>query len=226
MNEAYVVFTDTGREGFLPVGTYLIDAAGRLGVDIECHCNLPESEEANQCIVGIVKGSELLSPPTALEIEQLGIKGRNGEQRLACQSKIVEPGELEVMTEKKNEEAKEKSTAEEFRKEFSEMPLGEKISSLVELEAMAMADTLSYIVGSPYEAVGKVMDVLAGFGRKMEDSDREAKVPEEHSDADTPVDATIVEDQIIEEAEDVKKPKRKTAAGKKKKQEAESHEDE
>ncbi|NNE66874.1 MAG: 2Fe-2S iron-sulfur cluster binding domain-containing protein [Pyrinomonadaceae bacterium] len=186
MNDVYIKFKGTEREGTIPVGSYLSKAASRLGVDLGCECDDPESEEV--CVVKVVKGTPLLSKPTAFEIEHLSARDRKDRHRLACQTRIEKPGEIELMTvnkeAKSDEKQKEKETdrTEEFKKEFRELPLGEKISSLVELEMMALGDTISYVLNSPYDAVGKVMDVMAGFGRDMEDREREAAKPKEHAE--------------------------------------------
>jgi len=65
------------------------------------------------------------------------------------------------------------------------MPLGEKISNLVELEAIALGETLSYVFNSPYQAVGKVVDFMSEFGLNMDKSDEEARRPEEHKKDET-----------------------------------------
>ncbi|MDH3493466.1 MAG: (2Fe-2S)-binding protein [Acidobacteriota bacterium] len=183
MNEVYVKFEGTLREGPVAVGTYLIDAARRLGVELECDCGA--EDQCAQCAVRILKGAELLSEPTSFENEHLSSADRKDRQRLACQAKLEKPGEMEVMTVKKekkeDKKTEEKSGTSEFKDEFKKMPLEEKISSLVELELMALGDTVSYVVNSPYEAFGKVMDVMAGFGLDLEKKEREAKVPEEHA---------------------------------------------
>jgi len=182
MNEVYIEFEGTDREGAVAVGTYLIDAAKRLGFDLECDCSL--EEPSAHCSVKVLKGTPLLSPPTAFETEHLSDADRIDRQRLACQARIEKPGEIRLMTVKKESKeektAKEESKAEEFKEEFRELPLREKFSSLVELELMALGDTLSFVMNSPYEAAGKVMDVMAEFGLDLEKKDREAKVPDEH----------------------------------------------
>lgn len=187
--EVVINFESEKREGIIAVGTYLIDAAKRLGIDVECNCKLEGVEAANSCAMKISKGSELLSAPTQFEIEQLSSQARKNGERLACQAKIEKAGELTVMSFKKKESEKEKAFEEEelkeqFKKEFEELPLEKKIANLVELEAIALGETFSFILNSPYAAVGKVMDVLAEFGLKMEKEDKEAKRPTEHKIVD------------------------------------------
>lgn len=181
--EAEIKFEPEGRTGVIAVGSYIYDAAKRLGIDI------PECErrgETDSCAVRIVSGKNLLTEPTKAELETLGsdrfIKG----ERLACQAKVVAAGEIVIMAEKKKqtaeeeEKSKERKKVEEFRKEFEEMPLEKKIAALLELEAVALGETFSFVLNSPYHIVGKIMDVMAEFGLKMDKEEKSAKTPEEH----------------------------------------------
>lgn len=185
MNAVYIEFEGTGREGTVAVGSYVFDAAKRLGVNLECDC--AEEEPSRACAVRVLKGEDLLSVLTKNESEQLGATERKDRQRLACQTRIEKPGELILMTVKKEEKRKsdadEKNRSEEYKNEFQQLPLDEKIASLVELEAIALGETISFVINSPYKAFGKVMDLMAGFGLDKEQKDKEAKVPDEHKDA-------------------------------------------
>jgi ferredoxin len=185
--EAEIKFEPDGRTGVIAVGSYIYDAAKRLGIDI------PECErrgETDLCAVQIVSGKNLLTEPTKAELETLGsdrfIKG----ERLACQAKVVAAGEIVVMAEKKKqtaeeeEKTKERKKVEDFRKEFDEMPLEKKIAALLELEAVALSETFSFVLNSPYHIVGKIMDVMAEFGLKMDKEEKNAKTPDEHKTAE------------------------------------------
>ncbi len=211
MSEVIINFESEDREGVVAVGTYLIDAAKRLGIDVECDYQDEVEETTYPCVMKISKGKTLLSKPTKVEMEQLSAQARRSGERLACQAKIEKPGEITVMSVKKKEKVEEKQTeeekqSEEFRKEFEKLPLEKKISNLLELEAIALSETFSFVMNSPYSAVGKVMDVLAEFGLKMEKDDSEAKRPDEH----------VKEDTKEEKSEDEKKSstteKKKTAS--------------
>ena len=241
MKEVIINFKAEDREGIVAVGTYLIDAAKRFGINTDCDCNNPEAEEIDfeLCIMTVSKGAELLSAPTKRELELLDENARKKGQRLACEAKFEKAGEVEIMTEKKKvveEEAKPEAevTAEEFKKEFQELPLEKKIAQLVELEGITLSETFSFVMNSPYAAVGKVMDVLAEFGLKMEREDKEAKRPDEHikaekEESDTEskakADENADEDEVIEAVDDTgedseeekKKPAKKTTATKRRK---------
>src|SRR5215213_4023571 len=142
--EAEIKFEPEGRIGVIAIGSYLYDAAKRLGIDI------PECE------------------------------------RRACQAKVVAVGEIVVMAEKKKQtteeekKSEERKKVEEFRKEFDEMPLEKKIAALLELEAVALGETFSFVLNSPYHIFDKVMGVMAEFGLKMDKENKEAKTPDEH----------------------------------------------
>lgn len=226
MNEKEVLinFESEKREGIVAVDTYLIDAAKRLGIYIECDCNDLEVETKGSCAVTVSKGADLLSAPTALELELLSDAERKKGERLACQTKIENPGEITIMAVKNKEsdakeEAKdvEEETREEFKKQFEDLPLEKKISNLLELEAIALSETFSFVVNSPYAAVGKVMEVMAGFGLKMEREEKEAKRPDEHAAGDA---------EFVDYAEDEKSAdKEKTSTTAKKKNASKSSDD-
>jgi len=178
MKEAQIKFERENLEGVIPVGTYLSDAARRMGV----YWDTEESEETDFFIVKVTKGGELLSAPTNTETERLSIERRNAGERLAEHAKIEKPGEIVIMTtEKKVEEkASYEVKKEEYRKEFEELPLEKKIASLVELEVIALSETFSFVINSPYLIFGKIVDVLAEFGWKIEDEAKKQSRPAEH----------------------------------------------
>ncbi len=184
MNEVIIKFESEGLEGVVAAGSYLSDTAKRLGVKIEGDCLDPETP--HECAMKVSEGTNLLSSPTQTELEQLSSQARRNGERLACQTIIEKPGEVVIMSvNKKQEEPKVEEKAEQFKKEFEEMPLEKKIASLVELEAIALGETFSYVINSPYKAVGKIMDAMADFGFKMDKADHDAKRPAEHVKEET-----------------------------------------
>ena len=185
MSDVFINFESEDRDGVVAVGTYLSDAAKRLGIKVEGDCLDPET--GHECVMKVGRGKTKLSAHTKTEKEQLSSQARKNGERLACQTIIEKPGEVTIMSVKKKEEPKKDKTEEqtdEFRKEFEEMPLEKKIASLVELEAIALGETFSYVLNSPYKAFGKVMDAMAGFGLDLEKKDKDAKRPEEHKNGD------------------------------------------
>ncbi len=179
MSEVIIKFEAENRDGVVAVGSYLRDAAKRLGIHVE-NCEL--LEEGHKCGMKISSGRSLLSKPTKAEMEQLSSQARRNGGRLSCQTKIEKPGEITIMSVDKHEETKtkEEEQREEYRKEFEDLPLEKKISNLVELEAIALSETFSFVLNSPYKAVGKVMDIMAEFGLSMDKEDEKAKRPKEH----------------------------------------------
>lgn len=181
--ETEIKFEPEGRSGVVAAGTYLFDAAKRLGVEIS---DCERRGESDLCAVQIVSGKNLLSEPTKAELETLGADRFIKGERLACQAKIEGAGEIVVMAEKKKpsteeaEKEQEKKKVEEFRKEFDELPLEKKIASLLELEAVTLGETFSFVLNSPFKIFDKLMDVMAEFGLKMEKEDKNAKRPAEH----------------------------------------------
>lgn len=180
MNEAELRFEREGRSGVAVVGSYLIDAARRIGIEVEDECG--RLGLCDTCAMTITQGGDLLSAPTKAEMELLSDERRKKGERLSCQAKIEKAGEIVIMTKEKKKE--EKPSAEEksenYRKEFEEMPLEKKIAELVRLEAIALGDTFSFILNSPSKVFSKVMDVMAEFGLKLDEEAKNAKTPEEH----------------------------------------------
>lgn len=178
-----IVEGEENRSGLVAVGSYLFDAARRLGIEVKDECG--RQGECDSCALKITRGSELLSAPTTAENKQLGEKRLKDGERLSCQTKLEKAGEIAIMITQKNEDNKPETEEEkinEFRKEFEELPLEKKIASLVELEVIALGDTFSFILNSPYLIAGKVMDVMAEFGLKLEKEEKQAKRPEEHKE--------------------------------------------
>lgn len=182
MEEVEIKFEREDLTGVIPVGTYLFDAARRMGVEVECE----RLGESDSCAVRVTGGRDLLSDTTKAENEQLTDERRTGGERLACQAKIERAGEIKIMTTKKEEPEKPDYEAkkETYRKEFQDLPLEKKIASLVDLEVIALGETFSFIINSPSMIVGKLMDVLAEFGLKMDDEAKKQTRPAEHQAGD------------------------------------------
>lgn len=181
MEEVEVKFQREGRDGVVAVGSYLIDVAGRLGIRFEGAC--VQAEDIHFCSVTITSGIDHLSPLTISETEHFSKTGRKTNERLACQAKIEKPGEVVIMTEEKKEETKaEKEETDQYVKDFTELPLEKKIAKLARLEAIALGETLSFVINSPFTIGEKVLDVMAEFGFKKEQKDKEATRPPENAE--------------------------------------------
>lgn len=182
MKEVEIKFEREDRDGIVPVGTYISDAARRFGINLETNWESEQFNEENFFVVKITAGGDLLSAPTKIELDYLSPERRGSDERIANQAKIEKAGEIKIMTTKKKEAEKPEDEVkkEQYRKEFEDLPLEKKIASLLELEAIALSETFSFIINSPYHIVGKVMDVLAEFGLKMEDEAKKQTRPGEH----------------------------------------------
>lgn len=182
MEEVEVTFEREGRKGIVATGSYLIDAAGRLGIRFEDVC--VQAEGIHFCSVTIRSGADNLSALTQFETEHFSKNGRKNNERLACQAKIEKPGEVIIMTEEKKEETKsENEESDQYVKDFTGLPLEKKIAKLAKLEVIALGETISYVINSPFTVGEKVLDVLAEFGFKKEQQAKEATRPAEESAA-------------------------------------------
>lgn len=178
MKVTEVKFEREKRNGIIPVGTYLIDAALRLGVPLETECG--RQGICDSCLVEVKKGGEFLSAPTKTEIEHLAEEKRKLGQRLACQAKIIDEGEIIAMTtEKKTVEPTE---FEEFVKKFENLPLNEKVKKLLDLEMITLGETFSYILNLPYTIGEKIRDAMAEVGMKMDAEEKKTTRPAEHQE--------------------------------------------
>lgn len=186
MGEAEIRFEREKLEGLIPVGTYLSNAAGRFGIRFKEECRPPEGFHA--CEVEVTMGEGLLSEPTTAENVYFEEHGPRDHRRLACQARIEKSGEVTVMTmagettDNKTEGEERDKRTDDFRKEFTELPLEKKIASLVRLEAIALSETISFVFNSPYLVFDKMLDVLAEFGLRKEESERNSSRPQEHSE--------------------------------------------
>lgn len=170
-----------GRDGLIAEGTYILDAAKRLGVKLPTECG--GRGECDTCAVKVEQGATLLSGLTEAEREHLSPERLAAGERLACQTKVERGGELVLsrvpMTERA---ATSDETAKDLRKEFRELPLKRKLSTLVELEAVTLFQTLDTLIEIPFSLGGRVMDLLAGRGRTLNERDRASRRPAEHQE--------------------------------------------
>lgn len=174
-----IKFEPDGRSGLIAEGTYLWDAAKRLGVRLPAECE--GRGECDTCAVVVEEGATLLSSLTEAERERLSMERLAAGERLACQSKVERGGELILRLVPATErEPTSDETTKDLRKEFRELPLKRKLSTLVELEAVTMFQTLSAIVEVPFMIGEKVMDLMAGRGRSLSERARATRRPSEH----------------------------------------------
>ncbi len=177
-----IKFEPEGRRGIIAEGTYLWDAAKRLGLRLPAECE--GRGECDTCAVKVEEGATLLSSLTEAERERLSPERLAAGERLACQTKVERGGELTLRAVAATERAETtEETVSDFRKEFRELPLDRKLATLMELEAVTMFQTLNAIASIPSTIGEKVMDIMAGKGRTMSRREKEARRPAEHRKA-------------------------------------------
>jgi ferredoxin len=170
-----------GHGGIIAEGSYLWDAAKRLGVKLPAECD--GRGECDTCAVVVESGATLLSQLTDAERRQLSPERLAAGERLACQVKVERGGDLVLRPVPRTERAETtEESVKDFRKEFREMPLQKKFATLVEFEAMTAYQTLSKLVDFPFAAFEKGLDLMAGRGRTLSQREREARRPSEHTD--------------------------------------------
>ena len=181
MSDVEITFEREGLNGLVAVGTYLGDAARRFGVKFDEECT--PAATPHVCAVIVSKGSDLLSPLTAAETEHFETSGRRANERLACEAKIIQPGEISIMTDKKTEETKTgEAQTDKFQEDFEALPLDAKFARLIKMEAITLGETFSYVINSPMKVLEKVGDAMAEFGMKIEKEAKKATRPaEEHA---------------------------------------------
>jgi ferredoxin len=174
-----VEFVPDGHHGVVSEGTYLWDAAKRLGLRLPAECE--GRGECDTCAVIVREGATLLSGLTGAERERLSPERLASGERLACQTKIERAGDLVLepvpvtVRQETTEEMKQ-----DLRAEFREMPLQQKLATLVELEAIAATQTFKAIADVPISYFEKGLDYVAKFGRSRARRERQARRPAEH----------------------------------------------
>ncbi|HEV7905274.1 MAG TPA: 2Fe-2S iron-sulfur cluster-binding protein [Pyrinomonadaceae bacterium] len=174
-----VEFVPDGRHGVIAEGTYLWDAAKRLGLRLPAECE--GRGECDTCAVIVREGATLLSGLTGAERARLSPERLAAGERLACQAKVERAGDLvlePVPVTERQETAEE--VKQDLRAEFREMPLQQKLTTLVELEAIAASQTFKAIADVPISYFEKGLDYVVNFGRARARRERQARRPAEH----------------------------------------------
>ena len=154
-----ITFEPSGINGLVAEGTYLIDAARRMGAPLGAGCTAGKGE-CPACVVSVKAGADLLSPPSLVEEQQLGTEDQT--LRLACQVKIENHGDVVVMTATRPERSAPVDTEGELTKRFGALPLGKKLSTLMQLEAIAMSEAFDAAIEKPLAFGSKTFDSIVG----------------------------------------------------------------
>lgn len=179
MPDVEIRLENEGVHGLVALGTYLSDAVKRFGFRFEKNCDY--ANNVHFCRLVVSSGIDSLSDLTTTESEHFEESGRRPNERLACESQIIRPGEIVIMTDpqKKEEEKKTEAPKAKFQKEFDDLPLDQKIANLVRMEAVTLSETVSYVMNSPMKVVEKVGDIMSEFGMRLEAEAKKATRPAE-----------------------------------------------
>lgn len=174
-----IKFGEEGEPGIIAEGTYLWDAAKRMGVRLPAECG--GVGQCDTCAVTIVEGMSLLTSLTDAERERLSPERLAAGERLACQVRAEHAGDLllRLVPATEREETTEEAV-QDLRKDFREMPLDKKLRTLVEFEALTAYETLNAITSVPSWIGSKLLDLLATRGRTLDERERHARRPTEH----------------------------------------------
>ena len=156
-----ITFEPSGINGLVAEGTYLIDAARRMGAPLGEGCTSGKGE-CPSCVVSVKAGANLLSSPSLAEEQQLGAEQLDQQLRLACQVKIENHGEVVVMAATRPERSAPVDMGSELTKKFGALPLGKKLATLMQLEAMTMSEAFDSAIEKPLAFGSKTFDTILG----------------------------------------------------------------
>ena len=156
-----ITFEPSGLSGVVAQGTYVIDAARRMGASLGAGCTAGKGE-CPACVVSVKTGSELLSSPSAAEEKQLGPEYLGQSYRLACQVKIENPGDVVVMVSavQPRHTTQPAENQAELRKKFAGLPLSKKLATLMQLEALTMTEAFDSALEKPLAFGSKTFGAL------------------------------------------------------------------
>jgi uncharacterized 2Fe-2S/4Fe-4S cluster protein (DUF4445 family) len=162
-----ITFEPSGISGVVAEGTYLIDAARRMGASLGTGCTAGKGE-CPSCVISVKTGAHLLSQPSLAEEKQLGVEHLDQALRLACQVKIEHHGDVVVMVAARPQTRTTTTSADtesELRKKFSSLPLGKKIATLVQFEMIAMSEAFDSAIEKPLAYGSKAFDSIVNRKR-------------------------------------------------------------
>ena len=158
-----ITFEPSGLTGVVAEGTYVIDAARRMGAPLGDGCTIGKGE-CPSCVISVKSGRELLSPPSAAEERQLGVEHLD-HLRLACQVKIENHGDVVVMVATRPETRAQVDVEGELRRKFGELPVGKKIAMLMQFEAMTASEAFDSALEKPLAFGAKTFDSIRNRAR-------------------------------------------------------------
>ena len=161
-----ITFEPSGISGLVAQGTYLIDAARRMGAPLGAGC-LAGKGDCPSCVIAIKAGGSLLSPPTNIEDKLLGAAGLSDSLRMACQAKIEGQGEIVLMVTayRPHETVPPVDLSSDIEKKFGELSLNQKIAALLKFEAITMSEAFDAALKKPIAVGTRAFDSVVSRAR-------------------------------------------------------------
>ena len=166
-----ITFEPDKGSGLVAEGTYIWEAAKRMGVSLPAECK--GRGECDSCAVVIVRGGELLSAATSAEEKMLGrdrLEQTGQTERLACQARLDKQGEITVSFAPAREGEQKQS---EFANTFRGLPFKEKVGALIELEAVTITGALNSVRGSYHALVAKFLNLTPETTKEAEQTTKD-----------------------------------------------------
>ncbi|HEY0763950.1 MAG TPA: 2Fe-2S iron-sulfur cluster-binding protein [Pyrinomonadaceae bacterium] len=169
-----ITFEPSGISGVVAQGTYLIEAARRMGAPLGAGCTAGKGE-CPACVVSVKAGADLLSSPSLVEEKQLGMEQLDQSLRLACQVKIENQGDVVVMAAARPQGRPADDVEAELRKQFGALPLTKKLATLMQLEAITMSEAFDSAIEKPLAFGSKTFDKFMNRTRAQRAGSEEQK---------------------------------------------------
>jgi len=169
-----ITFEPSGISGVVAQGTYLIDAARRMGAPLGAGCTSGKGE-CPDCVVSVKAGANLLSSPSQVEEKQLGIEQLDQSLRLACQVKIENPGDVVVMAAARPQGRPVDDTEAELLKKFGGLSLAKKVATLAQFEVITMSEAFDTAIEKPLAFGSKTFDKFMNRKRAAQQPQEEPK---------------------------------------------------
>ena len=168
-----ITFEPSGISGVVAQGTYLIDAARRMGAPLGAGCTAGKGE-CPDCVVAVKAGAALLSLPSQVEEKQLGNERLDQSLRLACQVKIESQGDVVVMAATRPQGRPVDNTEAEILKKFTSLPLTKKLATLMQIETITMSEAFDTAIEKPLAFGSKTFDKFMNRKRAAQDQEKTA----------------------------------------------------
>jgi len=161
-----VTFEPSGISGLVAQGTYLVDAARRMGAPIGTGCTSGKGE-CPSCVIAVKSGAAQLSVPTNVEGKVLGAGGLAESLRLACQTKIEgHGGDIVLMVATlPHQQTPLVDLPGDVQKKFAELNLNQKIAALLKFEAITMSEAWDAAIQKPLALGTRAFDSMVARSR-------------------------------------------------------------